>query len=197
MPDRKTLIIASNNKHKITELKSILKDSQFQALSMAEAGFNHEVEETGTTFEENAILKARSIALEKHTFVFADDSGLEVEALDYRPGVYSARYAGKGASDMDRINKLLGELESKSNKRARFVSVIAISKPDGSVETFRGEVYGNIISEPRGKNGFGYDPIFIPEGYDKTFAELSSEVKNSISHRAKSSAKMLKAISSY
>ena len=197
MKKESILIIASSNQHKITELKSILADSKFTVLSMSEAGFCHEVEETGTTFEENAILKARSIALEKHTYVFADDSGLEVEALDYRPGVYSARYAGKGASDSDKIRKLLGELKDKKNRKARFVSVIAISKPDGTVETFRGEVNGTIIDEPRGENGFGYDPIFVPDGYDKTFAELLSDIKNSISHRAKSSAKMLKAIMSY
>jgi XTP/dITP diphosphohydrolase len=194
MADKKTLIIASNNKHKISELKKIFSTSEFNVISMAEAGFSHDVEETGKTFEENAILKARSIALEKHTFVFADDSGLEVEALDFRPGVFSARYAGKDASDLDRINKLLGELKDKSNRKARFVCVIAISKPDGSVETFRGEVYGNIINEPRGKNGFGYDPVFVPEGYDKTFAELPSDIKNSISHRARASEKMLKYI---
>ncbi|HBM15269.1 MAG TPA: non-canonical purine NTP pyrophosphatase [Lentisphaeria bacterium] len=191
------LIIASNNKHKISELKSILSGSGFKVITMAEAGFFHNIEETGNTFEENAVLKARSIALQKHTFVFADDSGLEVEALDYRPGVYSARYAGEGASDMDKINKLLHELKGKTNRRARFVSVIAISRPDGSVDTFRGEVHGKIIDAPRGINGFGYDPVFVPEGYDKTFAELEEAIKNSISHRAKSTAKMLKVISSY
>ena len=197
MNESKTLIIASNNKHKIEELKKILAHSMFKVMSMSEAGFCHEIEETGQTFEENAILKARSIALEKHTFVFADDSGLEVEALDYRPGVYSARYAGEGASDSDRINKLLRELSAHSNRKARFVCAIAISTPDGKVETFRGEVYGMIIDHPRGKNGFGYDPVFVPEGYDKTFAELESEVKNKISHRAKASQKMLEAINSY
>jgi len=193
----KTLIIASNNNHKISELKSILANSNFKVLSMSEAGFFQDIEETGSTFEENATLKARSIALQRHTFVFADDSGLEVEVLDNRPGVYSARYAGKGASDKAKINKLLDELKNKTNRTARFVSVIAISRPNGLVDTFRGEVYGKIIDQPKGTNGFGYDPVFVPDGYDKTFAELESEIKNSISHRAKSTAKMLEAIKSY
>lgn len=197
MDNTKTLIIASNNKHKINELKKILKESKFKVLSMAEAGFFHEVEETGQTFEENAILKARSIALEKHTFVFADDSGLEVEALDNRPGIYSARYAGDGASDRDRIDKLLGELKGKTNRAARFVCVIAISAPDGKVETFRGEVHGEIVDAPKGSHGFGYDPVFMPDGYSQTFAELGDEVKNKISHRSKATQKMLKAINSY
>lgn len=197
MNGRKTLLIASNNKHKISELKKILEHSSFNVISMSEAGFCHEIEETGLTFEENAILKAKAIALEKHTFVFADDSGLEVETLDNRPGVYSARYAGDGASDRDRINKLLGELKDKTNRKARFVCVIAISTPDGKVETFRGEVYGKIVDDPKGSHGFGYDPVFVPDGFSQTFAELGAEVKNKISHRAKATQKMLKAISSY
>ncbi|MEI6055240.1 MAG: XTP/dITP diphosphatase [Lentisphaerota bacterium] len=197
MRDKKTLLIASNNKHKIIELKKILENSDFKVISMSEAGFCHEIEETGTTFEENAVLKAKAIALEKHTFVFADDSGLEVEALDNRPGVYSARYAGDGASDSDRIKKLLGELKDKTNRNARFVCVIAISTPDGKVEIFRGEVRGKIIDYPKGENGFGYDPVFVPEGFTQTFAELESEVKNKISHRGKASQKMLEAIKTY
>lgn len=197
MNDKKTLLIASNNKHKITELKKILENSNFKVISMSEAGFCHEIDETGTTFEENAILKAKAIALEKHTFVFADDSGLEVEALDNRPGVYSARYAGDGASDRDRIDKLLGELKGKTNRKARFVCVIAISAPNGQVETFRGEVHGKIVDDPKGSHGFGYDPVFVPDGFSQTFAELGAEIKNKISHRAKATQKMLKAISSY
>lgn len=197
MNPKKILLIASNNKHKITELKKILEKSNFQVVSMSEYGVFKEIEETGTTFEENAVLKAKAIALEKHIFVFADDSGLEVEALDNRPGVYSARYAGAGASDRDRIDKLLGELNGKTNRKARFVCVIAISTPDGKVQTFRGEVQGKIIDTPKGENGFGYDPVFVPDGFTQTFAELDAEVKNKISHRANATNKMLKVINSY
>ncbi len=192
MNKKKILLIASNNKHKITELKKILEDSAFEVVSMAEYGVSQDVEETGKTFEENAILKAKSIALEKHVFVFADDSGLEVEALDNRPGVFSARYAGVGAADSERINKLLGELQSIENRNARFVCVIAISTPEGKVKTFRGEIYGKITNSPKGSNGFGYDPVFIPDGFGQTFAELESDVKNKISHRAKATQTMLR-----
>jgi non-canonical purine NTP pyrophosphatase (RdgB/HAM1 family) len=191
MKKQKQLLIASNNQHKIKELKSILLPLNINVISPDEIGGIPEVEETGNTFEENASLKAIEIAKLKNIYVFADDSGLEVEALNWRPGIYSARYAGPKANDLDRINKLLGELGDKQTRKARFVCVIAISDPKGNVKTFRGEAYGQILFSPVGTSGFGYDPVFQPDGYDKTFAELQSEIKNSISHRANAMKKAL------
>ena len=191
MEKQKQLLIASNNQHKIIELKSILSPLNIKVVSPDEIGGIIEVEETGSTFEENASLKAVEIAKMKNSYVFADDSGLEVEALDWRPGIYSARYAGPKASDLDRINKLLNELGDGQNRRARFVCVIAISDPAGNVKTFRGEAYGQILFAPTGTSGFGYDPVFQPDNYDKTFAELQPEIKNSISHRANAMEKAL------
>ena len=194
MKKKLTLLIASNNHNKIKELKHILKDTEFKIVAPPDIGGIEEVEETGSTFEENAVLKATAIAEHNHTYVFADDSGLEVEALNNRPGIYSARYAGIGAPNEQRIEKLLKEMAGVTNRKARFVCVIAISNPKGKVMTFRGEIYGNIISAPRGKNGFGYDPVFQPDGYNETFAELDSEIKNRISHRALATNKALAAL---
>ena len=194
MKSKQTLLIASNNHNKIKELKHILKDTDFKIVAPSDIGGIEEVEETGSTFEENAILKATAIAEHNHTYVFADDSGLEVEALDNRPGIYSARYAGAGAKNEQRIEKLLKEMAGMTNRKARFVCVIAISNPKGKAMTFRGEIYGKIISAPRGNNGFGYDPVFQPEGYNETFAELDSEIKNRISHRAIATKKALDAL---
>jgi XTP/dITP diphosphohydrolase len=191
MKKQMRLLVASNNQHKIKELKSILSPFGIKVISPDEIGGIIEVEETGCTFEENAVLKVVTIAELKNSYVFADDSGLEVEALNWRPGIYSARYAGPGASDLDRINKLLAELGDEKNRRARFVCVIAISDPEGNVKTFRGEVCGHILYSPRGASGFGYDPVFQPDGYNKTFAELQSEIKNNISHRANAMKKAL------
>jgi len=187
----KEFLIASNNKKKLIELKTIFEPYKINVLSPADVGGIPEVEETGCTFEENAVLKATKIAALTGKYVFADDSGLEVEALGNKPGVYSARYAGPGASDADRISKLLEELRFKNNRKAHFVCVIAISSPSGEIRTYRGEVYGRIIDTPRGGLGFGYDPIFVPDGFEQTFAELSAEIKNKISHRAKAIAKAL------
>ena len=194
MKQQQTLLIASNNHNKIKELKHILKGTDFKIIAPSDIGSIKEVEETGSTFEENAVLKATAIAKHSHTYVVADDSGLEVEVLDNRPGIYSARYAGAGAINEQKIEKLLKEMEGKENRKARFVCVIAISNPKGEVMTFRGEIYGKIISAPRGKNGFGYDPVFQPDGYNETFAELDSEIKHKISHRALATNKALAAI---
>lgn len=185
------LLVASNNQHKIKELKSILSSFNIKVVSPNEIGGIIDVEETGSTFEENASLKAVTIAKLKNSYVFADDSGLEIEALSWRPGIYSARYAGPEADDLDRINKVLTELGNEENRNARFVCVIAISDPEGKVKTFRGEVYGQILYSVRGTSGFGYDPVFQPDGYDKTFAELQPEIKNNISHRANAMKKAL------
>ena len=191
MKKQTQLLIASSNKNKIKELKSILSSLNIKVVAPEEIGGIPEVEETGSTFEENATLKAVEIAKLKQTYVFADDSGLEVEALDWRPGIYSARYAGPGASDSDRINKLLSELGNEHNRNARFVCVIAVSDSEGDVTTFRGEVYGQILFSPKGTSGFGYDPVFMPDGYEKTFAELEPKIKNTISHRANAMKKAL------
>ena len=191
MKNQIRLLIASFNQHKIKELKTILSPLNISVISPQEIGEIPEVDETGATFEENAVLKAVQTARFTKTYVFADDSGLEVESLDWRPGIYSARYGGPNATDLDKIKKLLGELGDNENRNARFVCVIAISDSKGKVETFRGEIYGKIIHSPSGKQGFGYDPIFQPNGYDKTFAELKSEIKNSISHRARALQKAL------
>lgn len=184
MNKKAKLLVASKNHKKINELKEILKQDGIEVISSNDIGGLPDVEETGSTFEENASLKAREIAKLTDNFVFADDSGLEVEALDNAPGVYSARYAGNNATDQDRINKLLSELKAHENKNARFVCVIAIADRKGNVKTFRGEVCGKIIDKPRGNSGFGYDPVFVPNGFNETFAELKSEIKNKISHRA-------------
>ena len=178
----KKLILASNNAHKVEEIKSILDD--YTILTLKDINFNQEIIEDGTTFEENALIKARTICQFSGKTAIADDSGLSVELLDGRPGVYSARYS-KEQTDEKNIEKVLMELDGKKSK-AKFVSVIALVNPDGTEYTFRGECHGEIIFEKRGNNGFGYDPIFYVPTLNKTFAELTPEQKNSISHRKQS-----------
>lgn len=178
----KELILASNNAHKVEEIKSILED--YSILTLKDINYAEEIVENGTTFEENALIKARTICKYSGKTAISDDSGLSVELLDGRPGVYSARYS-KEQTDEKNIEKVLLELNGQKSK-AKFVSVIALVKPDGTELTFRGECHGEIIFEKRGTNGFGYDPIFYVPSLDKTFAELSAEQKNSISHRKQS-----------
>ena len=178
----KELILASNNAHKVEEIKSILED--YNILTLKDINYTEEIIEDGTTFEENALIKARTICKYSGKTAISDDSGLSVDLLDGRPGVYSARYS-KEQTDEKNIEKVLLELNGKKSK-AKFVSVIALVKPDGTELTFRGECHGEIIFEKRGTNGFGYDPIFYVPSLDKTFAELSAEQKNSISHRKQS-----------
>ena len=178
----KELILASNNAHKVEEIKSILED--YSILTLKDINYTEEIVENGTTFEENALIKARTICKYSGKIAISDDSGLSVELLDGRPGVYSARYS-KEQTDEKNIEKVLLELNGQKSK-AKFVSVIALVKPDGTELTFRGECHGEIIFEKRGTNGFGYDPIFYVPSLDKTFAELSAEQKNSISHRKQS-----------
>lgn len=178
----KKLILASNNEHKVEEIKSILDD--YTILTLKDINFNQEIIEDGSTFEENALIKARTISQFSGKTAIADDSGLSVELLDGRPGVYSARYS-KEQTDEKNIEKVLMELNGKKSK-AKFVSVIALVIPDGTEHTFRGECHGEIIFEKRGNNGFGYDPIFYVPTLNKTFAELTPEQKNSISHRKQS-----------
>ncbi len=178
----KELILASNNAHKVEEIKSILED--YSILTLKDINYTEEIVEDGTTFEENALIKARTICKYSGKTAISDDSGLSVDLLDGRPGVYSARYS-KEQTDEKNIEKVLLELNGQKSK-AKFVSVIALVKPDGTELTFRGECHGEIIFEKRGTNGFGYDPIFYVPSLDKTFAELSAEQKNSISHRKQS-----------
>lgn len=177
-------IIASNNKKKLTELKTILSGFGAQVVSQSEAGLHIEAEETGSTFEENALIKARAACDALGEPSIADDSGLVVDALGGQPGVYSARYGGISCgSDEDRVSLLLKNMRGKTGRTARFVSCIACVFPNGDVITARGECEGVITHEPRGKGGFGYDPVFELPEKGITMAELSAEEKNAVSHR--------------
>ena len=180
------LILASNNKKKLRELGEILSDMDVELLSQREAGCDFEVEETGTTFAVNAYLKAKAVADATGLAAVADDSGLMVEALNGEPGVYSARYApgGHEASDKEKYEYLLSKLVNVEHRAAKFVSSICCILPDGSIIRTEGECRGEILREPAGEGGFGYDPVFMPQGYDRSMAELGTEVKNRISHRA-------------
>ncbi|MBK9290412.1 MAG: non-canonical purine NTP diphosphatase [Bacteroidetes bacterium] len=185
----KTLIFATNNKHKLEEIRAIAGQN-IHILSLSEIGFSGEIPETADTIAGNALQKARFIFEKFNLPVFADDTGLEVEALDGAPGVYSARYAGQNASYANNVKKLLKALSGKENRKARFVTVIALV--DGN-ETllFEGVVNGHITSDIRGDGGFGYDPVFLPDGFEKTFAEMSPDEKNKISHRALATEKLI------
>ncbi|MBE6365940.1 MAG: RdgB/HAM1 family non-canonical purine NTP pyrophosphatase [Lentisphaerae bacterium] len=182
------IVAATGNKHKLEEYAQLLADQNIQLKSLNDYPNYPEPEENGSSFKENAEIKALAACKYCDVPAFADDSGLEVEALDGRPGIHSSRYA---ATDAERIAKLLKELEGKENRRARFVCVIAIAANGEVIETFEGEVTGTILEAPRGENGFGYDPVFQPDGFDKSFAELTQEEKNRISHRANAYAKAL------
>jgi XTP/dITP diphosphohydrolase len=180
-------LIATRNSGKIHELRSLLNPLPLQLRSLAEFPLTTEVEETGTSFTENAVLKAKAYAEQTGLWALADDSGLEVEALNGAPGIFSSRYAGEEASDAERIEMLLAQLSSSGTTRrqARFVCVIAIADPQGRIQNIStGECAGRIAQAPRGENGFGYDPIFMPDGHDLTFGELPAEIKKQISHRA-------------
>lgn len=174
------IVVATENTHKVNEYRQLLKNQKVELKSLADYPNFPGVEENGSSFAENASIKALAACKYCDVPAFADDSGLEVEALDGRPGIYSSRYAD---SDPERIKKLLDELKGVANRRARFVCVIAIAVNGEVIETFEGEIKGNIVDSPRGCNGFGYDPVFQPDGYDQTFGELASDVKNQISHR--------------
>ena len=183
-----TLVIATRNSGKLIELCELLSDLPFTLRDLNSFPLIESVEEAGETFAENASVKARAYAQQTQFITLADDSGLEVSALGGAPGVRSARYAGDGASDAQRTNKLLAELsrQSSGDRTARFVSAVAIANPASLILSVSiGVCEGRIANAPRGQNGFGYDPVFIPNGYDKSFGELSAEVKNEISHRAR------------
>lgn len=185
----KRLVCATNNLHKLEEIRAILGE-RIEVLSLADIGCSADIPETAETLEGNALLKAQFVHQRYDMPCFADDTGLEVEALDGAPGVYSARYAGAHCSPEDNIRKLLGALaEVPAPRRARFRTVIALIDETGE-HLFEGAVSGDILHEPEGNGGFGYDPIFRPEGYTHSFAILGDAVKNSISHRARATERL-------
>ncbi|MDQ0288643.1 RdgB/HAM1 family non-canonical purine NTP pyrophosphatase [Oligosphaera ethanolica] len=177
------IVAATGNKHKIAEIQAILAPLGLRVLSANDVGGMPDVVEDGETFRDNAVKKALAGARALGRTVLADDSGLEVVALHGAPGVYSARYAGEGGNDGRNLSKLLREMTDITDRRARFVAVIAVATPEGLVGTAEGEVRGIIATAPRGQGGFGYDPVFVPEGEVETFAELPAAVKNAMSHR--------------
>ncbi|NLE54175.1 MAG: RdgB/HAM1 family non-canonical purine NTP pyrophosphatase [Lentisphaerae bacterium] len=177
------IVAATGNKHKIAEIQAILAPLGLRVLSANDVGGMPDVVENGETFRDNAVKKALAGARALGRTVLADDSGLEVVALHGAPGVYSARYAGEGGNDGRNLSKLLREMTDITDRRARFVAVIAVATPAGLVGTAEGEVRGIIATAPRGQGGFGYDPVFVPEGEVETFAELPAAVKNTMSHR--------------
>lgn len=190
------VIAATNNQHKLEEIRDILKDIGYEVLSLKDVGIKVDIEENGTTFRENALIKAREIWRLTGKASIADDSGLEVFALNGEPGVYSARYAGVEGDEKDKANnkKLLQNMKDipDDKRQARFVSTIALIFPDGKEIVTEGYVYGTIGYKEKGENGFGYDPLFIIDGLDKTMAQLTSEEKNKISHRANALEKLKK-----
>ena len=188
-----TMIAASSNAHKIKEIQSIMSKFGVKVVSRKEAGVpEFEIEEDGETFEENSLKKDEEIMKATGKLTVADDSGLMVDYLGGAPGVYSARFAGEECDDAKNNEKLLKHLEglSAEDRKAKFVSVITLMFPDGNTIVARGECPGRIIETPTGENGFGYDPLFVPDGLSKTFEQLSDEEKNSISHRARALEKL-------
>ena len=180
---KRKLVFATNNAHKLEEVAAILGD-QVELLSLNDISCQTDIPETAETLEGNALLKSSYIYKNYHLDCFADDTGLEVEALNGAPGVYSARYAGgEGHDAQANMLKLLHELDGKENRKAQFRTAISLIL-DGKEYFFEGVIKGEIIKEKRGDSGFGYDPVFMPEGYDRTFAELGNDIKNQISHRA-------------
>lgn len=177
------VVLASTNKGKIRELKEMLKDYDINLLSLNDINFNNEIIENGNSFEENALIKARTVSEFSNLITIADDSGIEVTALNNAPGIYSARYSG--GSDDDNNTLLLKNLEGKENRSAHYTCAIVLYFPNGKYKTFIGYCYGKIGYEYRGSNGFGYDPLFYLPEYKMTMAEISSEEKNKISHRYK------------
>lgn len=184
-PEPPLLVLATRNRHKLGELRALLARDGIPAERVAALPDGPEVVEDGRTFEDNAVKKAVSAARRTGGWALADDSGLEVAALGGEPGVRSARYAGEGAGDARNNAKLLEALSGGLPRRARFRCVLALCRPDGKVRTVSGSCEGVILAAPRGAQGFGYDPLFLPDGFDRSFAELEPEAKNRISHRAR------------
>lgn len=191
----KEIVFATNNKHKLSEIRDIM-DGRFKILSLADIGFDGDIVEDADTIKGNALIKASFIAERFNVNCFADDTGLEVVALDGAPGVYSARYAGEGCSYQDNVDKLLSAMEGMDDRRAAFKTVIALCL-DGDTYYFEGRIDGVITTAARGVNGFGYDPIFLPDGYDITFAEMTEDLKNKISHRALATQGLIDFLSGY
>ena len=184
------IVIATNNKHKVEEIRSLVGD-RIKIISLSELGCKEDIPETGETLEENARQKARYIWEKYGKDCFADDTGLMVDALDGKPGVYSARFAGEKCSFDDNIDLMLEMMEGKTNRKAYFSTVICLIE-QGEEKIFEGSCPGSILTERYGRGGFGYDPIFIPDGYGESFAEMSLEEKNKISHRGKATDKLIK-----
>lgn len=199
MPNNRTIILGTKNKDKLKELQRLIKGSKTKVLSLADFSKCPEVVENGRTFAANAKKKAR--AYSKHTGILtlADDSGLMVSALNGKPGVYSARFAGKGCAYHDNNQKLLGLLKNvpPAKRKAKFVCVMAIYDRRKLIKTVKGECHGKIAYVEKGENGFGYDPVFIPDGYSKTFAQLPPATKNKISHRARALRQAKKVVLEY
>ena len=191
------IVFATNNAHKLSEIRQIL-GHRIEVLSLSDIGCHADIPETADTLEGNALQKAEYVVDHYHISCFADDTGLEVDALGGAPGVFSARYAGEGHDSEANMSKLLGKLGENNNRKARFRTVIALITLDGDhreVNTFEGIVEGQITHERHGDEGFGYDPIFQPDGYDKTFAQLGMDIKNHISHRARATEKLARFLS--
>lgn len=193
---KRELVFATHNAHKLDEVRDIVKDN-FEIISLTDIGCFDDIEESGSTLEDNARIKARFVK-EKYGYdCFGDDSGLEVDALNGAPGVYSARYAGGNGHDSEaNVKKLMHEMEGASDRKAHFRTVIVLLL-DGKEYQFDGRVDGTITSIPQGNEGFGYDPVFQPDGFDKTFAQLGMEVKSEISHRARAVKKLCKFLKSF
>lgn len=190
----KDLIIASNNKNKVKEIKEIFTGIFDNVYSLADKHINIDIEENGSTFEENALIKARTICELTGMTTLADDSGLEVDALGGEPGIYSARYAGEGHDDAANNQKLLKAMEEVTDRKAHFTCAVALCSPNGDITTARGEVQGYILNEAVGDNGFGYDPLFFSTELGKSFAIATKEEKNAISHRGRALQKLKKLI---
>ncbi len=189
------LVFATNNQHKLDEIRKITA-GYAEIISLSDIDCHDDIPETADTLEGNALQKARYIKEKFGYDCFADDTGLEVEALDNAPGIYSARYAGAGHDSEANMNKLLSEMKDKTNRKARFRTVIALIL-NGKEYTFDGIVRGSIITEKRGNSGFGYDPVFMPDNYTQTFAEMGDDTKNRISHRARAVMKLTSFLSDY
>jgi non-canonical purine NTP pyrophosphatase (RdgB/HAM1 family) len=184
MTKKLSIVVISGNQNKIREIKEIFKDLNYSVCSISDIyKENKEIEENGATFEENAIIKVQAFETNPNYIFLADDSGLEVEALNGKPGIYSARYAGENASSTDLCKKILAELKNETNRKANFTAAIAIKFPNGKIATTLGKVFGDITNKIQGNKGFGYDPIFIPNNYNLTFAQMEASKKNKLSHR--------------
>ncbi len=188
------LVFATNNMHKLEELRAIVGE-KYEILGLKDIGCDTDIPETASTLEGNALIKARFVKDNYGYDCFADDTGLEVEALDGAPGVYSARYAGQECDSLKNMNLLLKNMAGKENRQARFRTVIALVMDD-TTELFEGIVEGNILREPVGENGFGYDPVFEPEGRGESFAQMDSSTKNSISHRGRATRRLIEYLKS-